>query len=70
MLQRSVDVYHEVIDHVMTKNPKWIDSHEMAVNALQKMNDLRITSMPVLNENLQVVGSILMQDIIKAGIVR
>ena len=70
MLQRGVDVYHEIIDHVMTKNPKWIESREMAVNALQKMNDLRITGMPVINENMQVVGSILMQDILKAGIVR
>ena len=70
MLQRGVDVYHEVIDHVMTRQPKWIDSREMAVNALQNMNDLRITSMPVLNESAEVVGSILMQDILKAGIVR
>ena len=70
MMQRGVDVYHEVIDHVMTKNPKWIDSREMAVNALQKMNDLRITGMPVLNEQCEVIGSILMQDILKAGIVR
>lgn len=70
MLQRGVDVYHEVIDRVMTKNPKWIDSRELAVNALQKMNDLRITCMPVLNEEMIVSGSILMQDILKAGIVK
>lgn len=70
MLQRSVDVYHVLISEVMTKNPKWIDSREMAVNALQKMNDLHITCMPVLDEKQEVVGAILMQDIIKAGIVR
>lgn len=70
MLERGVDVYNEVIDNVMTKSPKWVDYREMAVNALQKMNDLRITSMPVLDENGLVVGSILLQDIIKAGIVR
>ena len=70
MLERGVDVYNETIDNVMTKTPKWIDYREMAVNALQKMNDLRITSMPVLDESGSVVGSILLQDIIKAGIVR
>ena len=70
LLQRGVDVYHEEINHVMTKNPKWIDSREMAVNALQKMNDLHITGMPVLNENSEVVGSIMMQVILKAGIIR
>ena len=70
MLERGIDVYHEVIDHVMTKTPRWIDSRDMAVNALQIMSDLKITGMPVLNEEQQVVGTILMQDIFKAGIVR
>ena len=70
MLEKGIDVYHESIDTVMTKNPKWIDSREMAVNALQFMSDKRITSMPVVDEQKKVVGSILMQDIYKAGIVR
>jgi arabinose-5-phosphate isomerase len=70
MLEKGVDVYNEVIDNVMTCNPKWIDSREMAVNALQYMSDRRITSMPVLDENGLAVGSVLMQDIFKAGIVR
>ena len=70
MLEKGVDVYNETIDNVMTKNPKWIDSREMAVNALQYMSDRRITSMPVLDEMGTVVGSVLMQDIFKAGIVR
>ncbi len=70
MLEKGVDVYNETIDAVMTKNPKWIDSREMAVNALQFMSDKRITCMPVLDEQEKVVGSVLMQDIYKAGIVR
>ncbi len=70
MLERGVDVYNETIDAVMTRNPKWIDSREMAVNALQYMSDRRITSMPVLDEEGRVVGSVLMTDIFKAGIVR
>lgn len=70
MLQRGVDVYNETIDNVMTKTPRWVDSREMAVNALQKMSDLRITGMPVLDEAGKVIGCVLMQDIIKAGIVR
>ena len=70
MLEKGVDVYNETIDNVMTRNPKWIDSREMAVNALQFMSDRRITGMPVLDETRTVVGSVLMQDIFKAGIVR
>lgn len=70
MLERGVDVYNEIVDNVMTKSPKFIYHRDMAVNALQKMSDLRITGMPVLDEDGCVVGSVLMQDIYKAGIVR
>ena len=70
MLERGVDVYGETVDAVMTRSPKWIDQREMAVNALQAMNNFRITGMPVLDEECRVSGSILMQDILKAGIVR
>ncbi|MBO5251696.1 MAG: KpsF/GutQ family sugar-phosphate isomerase [Bacteroidaceae bacterium] len=70
MLEKGVDVYNQNIEQVMTKNPKYIDYRELAVNALQRMNDLRITGMPVLDEEEKVIGSIIMQDIIKAGIVK
>ncbi len=70
MLEKGLDVYNQSIDSVMTHTPKWIDIREPAVNALQRMNDLHITSMPVLDESGCVVGSILLQDIIKAGIVQ
>lgn len=70
MLEKGIDIYNVSIDSVMTLTPKSVDYREMAVNALQKMSDLRITCMPVLNENQEVVGSVLMQDIFKAGIVR
>lgn len=69
-LEKGVDVYSAVVDEVMTKTPKNIDSREMAVNALQMMNDAKITCTPVLNEDKKVIGTILMQDIMKAGIVR
>ena len=70
MLERGVDVYSEIVDNVMTRSPKWIDEREMAVNALQLMSDMQITCMPVLDEQERVIGSLLMQDIFKAGIVR
>lgn len=69
MLERGIDVYHETIDNVMTRKPVSIDYREMAVDALQVMNNRNITCLPVIDESNQVVGSLLMQDIIKAGIV-
>ena len=70
MLERGVDVYSVNIDSVMTTSPKYINYHEMAVHALQFMNDKHITGMPVIDENNLVVGAILMQDILKSGIVK
>ncbi|MCD7828063.1 MAG: KpsF/GutQ family sugar-phosphate isomerase [Clostridiales bacterium] len=70
MLEKGIDVYGETVDNVMTSDPKWTDSREMAVNALQKLNDNKITCMPALDETGKVVGSVLLQDIIKAGIVK
>lgn len=70
MLDKNVDVYNAVVDDLMTKNPTTVDYREMAVNALQTMSDKKITCMPVLDEENKLVGTILMQDIFKAGIVR
>lgn len=69
MLERGVDVYNESVTNVMTKNPKTISYRELAVSALQKMNELHITGMPVLDDNQKVIGTILLQDISKAGII-
>lgn len=69
MLDRNVEVYNAVVDDLMTKNPKTVDYREMAVNALQIMSDKKITCMPVVNEDNKLVGTILMQDIFKAGII-
>ncbi len=70
MFEKGIDVYNETVDNVMTRSPKFINEREMAVNALQRMTDLRITGMPVLNAESKVVGTILMQDIYKAGILK
>ena len=70
MLDKNVDVYNALVDDLMTNNPKTIDYRDMAVNALQKMSDKKITCMPVVDEENKLVGTILMQDIFKAGIIR
>ena len=70
MLDKNVDVYNAIVDDLMTKNPTTVDYREMAVNALQTMSDKKITCMPVVDEENKLVGTILMQDIFKAGIVR
>ena len=70
MLDKKVDVYGETVDNLMTKTPTTVDYRDMAVNALQTMSDKKITCMPVVDDNNIAIGSISMQDIFKAGIVR
>lgn len=70
LLERSADVYNVAVTDVMTPDPKWIDYREKAVDALQKMNELQITGLPVLDENSCVRGTILLQSILTAGIVK
>lgn len=69
MLERGVDVYNEQVVNVMTKTPRTIDMRDMAVDALEVMNSKNITCMPVLDETKRVVGTVLVQDIVRAGIV-
>ena len=70
MLDKNVDVYNAIVDDLMTKNPTTVDYREMAVYALQTMSDKKITCMPVVDEDNKMIGTILMQDIFKAGIIR
>ena len=69
MLDKKIDVYSETVSSLMTCKPITVYYREMAVNALQIMNNKKITCLPVLNESGIVIGTIMMQDIIKAGII-
>lgn len=67
-LEKGVNVYSMTVDEIMTKNPITTRSDIMAVEALKKMGEMNIASMPVLDNN-KVIGTIRIQDIINIGIV-
>lgn len=70
MLEKNVDVYKDGVEKAMTANPLRIKPCEMAVNALQIMNDRKITALPVVDDEDRVVGTLKLQDILNAGIVK
>ena len=70
MLERGVDIYKDGVEKAMTANPLRVKPCEMAVNALQMMNDRHITALPVVDDNDMVVGTLKLQDILNAGIIR
>lgn len=67
-LEKCVNIYELSVDAVMTKKPITIESGRMAVEVLRELKDFNISGMPVLNMGT-VVGTIRLQDIVKAGIV-
>lgn len=70
MLERGVDIYKDSVEKAMTVNPLRTSPCEMAVNALQIMNDRKITALPVVDDDNKLVGTLKLQDILNAGIVK
>ncbi len=67
-LNSGIDVYTESVESIMSGTSNWVNQDDLAVNALKIMKEQNETAMPVLDENKKVVGTILIQDIFKAGI--
>lgn len=70
MLERGVDIYKDCVEAAMTANPLRTKPCEMAVNALQVMYDHKITALPVVDDDNKLVGTLKLQDILNAGIVK
>lgn len=68
-LEKGVDVYDLSIDDVMTKSPTVFNEEEMAIDALQKLRSLNISSAPVINSNNKIIGTIKIQEILNKGII-
>ena len=66
-----IDIINEPVKNIMTKNPKTILKNALAVNALQKMEESKITSLFVIesDDDKSPAGVIHIHDIIKAGII-
>jgi arabinose-5-phosphate isomerase len=63
LLQSSPDPLKLTASEAMTLNPKTIQGHEVATAALQKMEQMRITSLVVVDSELAVVGVIHLHDL-------
>ena len=68
MLKNEAKVYEMSAKEAMTANPKTIESGKLAYEALSIMRDKNISSLPVMKDG-KVVGTIIMQAILGAGIV-
>ncbi len=68
-LEKRVDMYGDIIDTIMTKNPQSITADILAAQALRMLRERSINNYPVVDEQGRVVGVLTWQMIVKAGII-
>ncbi|HBG53182.1 MAG TPA: D-arabinose 5-phosphate isomerase, partial [Rikenellaceae bacterium] len=68
MVEKNSSLEAMCASDIMTKNPKTIQSRELAVNAYRMMETSKITQLIVLQDN-RYVGMVHIHDIIREGIV-
>ncbi len=68
-LEKRVDMYGDIIDTIMTKNPQSITADILAAQALRMLRERSINNYPVVDEQGCVVGVLTWQMIVKAGII-
>lgn len=67
-IDKGVNVHTTTLLDTMTPNGKTIQPGMLAADALQIMEDFKITSLLVVNEEKQLLGAIHLHDILRAGI--
>lgn len=68
-LDAGLDMHATTMHQVMTANCKTIMPDQLAVDALALMQDARINSLPVVDEQNHLVGALNMHDLLTAGVV-
>ncbi len=68
-LEKSVDVHAAKIADLMTRNPKSIEPDRLAVEAVERMQELKINGLLVIDTERKLVGALNMHDLLKAGVV-
>jgi arabinose-5-phosphate isomerase len=68
-LDRSVDIHNTPIAEVMTRNGRVIHDNQLAAEALNMMEELKINALPVINRDGKLTGAINMHDLLRAGVI-
>ncbi len=69
LLEREKDIFSLKARDVMTKNPKTIKKHELAIKAARKMEEFGITALIVVDEDKHPIGIIHLHDLMRARVV-
>jgi arabinose-5-phosphate isomerase len=69
VLAKNVDVRTALVSEVMSANPRCIDSAQLAVAAVEKMQQHNINGLLVVDATGKLVGALNMLDLLRAGVV-
>ncbi len=67
-IDRGADVRQVTVDAVMTTNPLTIEDNALAFDAVSRMQEHKITSLPAV-KNTQLVGVVTMHQLLQSGVV-
>lgn len=68
-LDKNLDLQQTKIEHVMTKNCKTVDAHDLAAEVLRLMDDHKINGVLVTDADNRLIGELNMHDLLRAGVV-
>ena len=68
-IEKRADLYSDIIDSIMTCDPRYIYKDLLLVDALQKLKESRLNNYPVIDKERNVIGMLTWQMIIREGIV-
>lgn len=69
ILDKSTDVHTTPMRDVMTRNGRTIQPDQLAAEALNVMEGLKINALPVVDDQGTLVGAINMHDLLRAGVI-
>ncbi|OQW91199.1 MAG: D-arabinose 5-phosphate isomerase [Beggiatoa sp. IS2] len=68
-LDQQIDIHHTLITKVMTIPCKTVTADCLAVEALSKMQQFKITALIVIDNSHHLIGVVHMHDLLRAGVV-
>lgn len=68
-IEKKADLYNDVIDSIMTKNPTAISKDLLLVDALTMLRDSHFNNYPIVDESGRLIGMMTWQMINNVGIV-
>jgi arabinose-5-phosphate isomerase len=68
-IDQQVDLHNTLVSEVMTVNCKTISPGTLAAEALQIMDNAKISALPVVSAGGSLIGALNMHDLLRAGVV-